>query len=418
MFDDVDDNEEDLVERAPVVVVMGHVDHGKTSLLDAIRKTNVADREAGGITQHIGAYKVNVHGRDITFLDTPGHEAFTAMRARGAQATDIAILVVAADDGVMPQTIEAINHAKAANVSLIVAINKIDKPGANADRVKQELAERGVLIEEWGGDVIAVPVSAKMGTNIDQLLEMVLLTDMLELKANPDRQAKGIVIEAKLDKGRGPVATVLVQRGTLYSGDSIISGTTFGRIRAMTNEYGKRIEQAGPSTPVEIIGLDGVPEAGDVFYAVADEKVARHLVEERKSQQREQSIGTAPKVSLDDLFNQIQQGDVKELNIIVKADVQGSVEAVTQSVERISNEEVKVKVIHGGVGAINEADVTLASVSNAIIIGFNVRPPANVVEAAETAGVDIRLYRIIYSAIEDIEKAMKGLFGSNLQRGY
>lgn len=410
LFDDVDDNEEDLVERAPVVVVMGHVDHGKTSLLDAIRKTNVADREAGGITQHIGAYKVNVHGRDITFLDTPGHEAFTAMRARGAQATDIAILVVAADDGVMPQTIEAINHAKAANVSLIVAINKIDKPGANADRVKQELAERGVLIEEWGGDVIAVPVSAKMGTNIDQLLEMVLLTaDVLELKANPDRQAKGIVIEAKLDKGRGPVATVLVQRGTLYSGDSIISGTTFGRIRAMTNEYGKRIEQAGPSTPVEIIGLDGVPEAGDVFYAVADEKVARHLVEERKSQQREQSIGTAPKVSLDDLFNQIQQGDVKELNIIVKADVQGSVEAVTQSVERISNEEVKVKVIHGGVGAINEADVTLASVSNAIIIGFNVRPPANVVEAAETAGVDIRLYRIIYSAIEDIEKAMKGL---------
>ena len=410
LFDDMDDKEEDLVERAPVVVVMGHVDHGKTSLLDAIRKTNVVDSEAGGITQHIGAYKVNVHGRDITFLDTPGHEAFTAMRARGAQATDIAILVVAADDGVMPQTIEAINHAKAANVSMIVAINKIDKPGANPDRVKQELADRGVLIEEWGGDVIAVPVSAKKGINIDQLLEMVLLTaDVLELKANPNKQAKGIIIEAKLDKGRGPVATVLVQRGTLHSGDSIISGTTFGRIRVMSDENGRRIDIAGPSTPAEIVGLDEVPEAGDVFYAVEDERVAKHLIDQRKSQQREKSIGTAPRVSLDALFSQIQQGEVKELNIIIKADVQGSVEAVKQSVEKLSNDEVKVQVIHGGVGAINEADVTLAGVSNAIIIGFNVRPPANVTEAAKAAGVDIRLYRIIYNAIEDIEKAMKGL---------
>ena len=408
--DDTEDKEEELVERPPVVVVMGHVDHGKTSLLDAIRKTNVVESEAGGITQHIGAYKVNVNGRQITFLDTPGHEAFTAMRARGAQATDIAILVVAADDGVMPQTIEAINHAKAANVSMIVAINKIDKPGANPDRVKQELADRGVLIEEWGGDVIAVPISAKKGTNIDQLLEMVLLTaDVLELKANPNRQAKGIIIEAKLDKGRGPVATVLVQRGTLHAGDSIISGTTFGRIRAMTDENGRKIEAAGPSTPAEIVGLDEVPEAGEVFYAVKDEKVAKHLVEQRRAQQREKAIGTAPRVSLDALFNQIQQGEVKELNIIIKADVQGSVEAVKQSVEKLSNDEVKVQVIHGGVGAINEADVTLASVSNAIIIGFNVRPPANVVEAAEAAGVDIRLYRIIYNAIEDIEKAMKGL---------
>ncbi len=410
LFDDMDDKEEDLVERAPVVVVMGHVDHGKTSLLDAIRETKVVDSEAGGITQHIGAYKVNIHGRDIAFLDTPGHEAFTAMRARGAQATDIAILVVAADDGVMPQTVEAINHAKAANVSMIVAINKIDKPGANPDRVKQELADRGVLIEEWGGDVIAVPVSAKKRQNIEQLLEMVLLTaDVLELKANPNKQAKGIIIEAKLDKGRGPVATVLVQRGTLHSGDSIISGTTFGRIRAMSDENGIKIEEAGPSTPAEIVGLDEVPAAGDVFYAVSDERVAKHLIDQRKSQQREQSIGTAPKVSLDDLFSQIQQGEVKELNLIVKADVQGSVEAVKQSVEKLSNDEVKVQVIHGGVGAINEADVTLASVSNAIIIGFNVRPPANVTEAAQSEGVDIRLYRIIYNAIEDIEKAMKGM---------
>ncbi len=410
LFDEAEDNEEELVTRAPVVVVMGHVDHGKTSLLDAIRKTNVADNEAGGITQHIGAYKVKIHDRDITFLDTPGHEAFTAMRARGAQATDIAILVVAADDGVMPQTIEAINHAKAANVSIIVAINKIDKHNANPDRVKQELADRGVLIEEWGGDVIAVPVSATKGDNIDHLLEMVILTaDILELKSNPDKQAKGIIIEAQLDKGRGPVATLLVQRGTLHSGDSIISGITFGRIRAMTNDKGKKIDDAGPSTPVEVIGLDEVPEAGDVFYAVSDEKVAKHLVDKRKSEHREQSIGVTKRVTLDDLFQQIQHGEVKELNIIVKADVQGSVEAVRQSIEKLSNDEVKVQIIHGGVGAINEADVTLASVSNAIIIGFNVRPPANVIEAAEAAGVDMRLYRIIYNAIEDIEKAMKGM---------
>lgn len=410
LFDDLEDKEEDLQPRAPVVVVMGHVDHGKTSLLDAIRKSRVADSEAGGITQHIGAYKVRINDRDITFLDTPGHEAFTAMRARGAQVTDIAILVVAADDGVMPQTVEAINHAKAANVTIIVAINKIDKPGANPDRVKQELADRGVLIEEWGGDVIAVPVSAKLGTNIDQLLEMVILTaDILELKANPNRQAKGVVIESKLDKGRGPVATLLVQRGTLRAGESIISGTTFGRIRAMTDETGRKIEAAGPSTPVEIIGLDEVPEAGDVFYAISDEKVAKHLLEKRKAEQRAKNIGAAPKVSLDDLFNQIQQGNVKELNIIVKADVHGSVEAITQSVEKLSNDEVKVKVIHGGVGAVNEADVTLASVSNAIIIGFNVRPPANVMEKASTQGVDIRLYRVIYDAIEDIGKAMKGM---------
>jgi len=410
LFDDTEDREEDLVPRAPVVVVMGHVDHGKTSLLDAIRKTNVADHEAGGITQRIGAYKVRIHDRDITFLDTPGHEAFTAMRARGAKATDIAILVVAADDGVMPQTVEAINHAKAANVSIIVAINKIDKPGANPDRVKQELTEHGILVEEWGGDVIAVPISAKMGTNIEQLLEMVLLTaDLLELKANPNRQAKGIVIEAQLDKGRGPVASLLVQRGTLHAGDSIVSGTTFGRIRAMNDENGRRIESAGPSTPVEVIGLDEVPEAGEVFYAISDEKVAKHLVERRKNEQREQTIGTTRKVSLDYLFEQIKQGEVKELNIIIRADVQGSVEAIKQSLEKLSNDEVKVKTIHSGVGAINEADVTLADVSNAIIIGFNVRPPANVVEAAAAAGVDIRLYRVIYNAIEDIENAMKGM---------
>lgn len=411
LFDEEEDKEEELVERAPVVVVMGHVDHGKTSLLDAIRKTNVAAREAGGITQHIGAYKVNVNGRSITFLDTPGHEAFTSMRARGAQATDIAILVVAADDGVMPQTIEAINHAKAANVSIVVAINKIDKNGANPDRVKQQLAEHGLLVEEWGGDVVAVPVSAKTGEGIDLLLEMVLLTaDMLELKANPNRQAKGIIIEAKLDKGRGPVATVLVQRGTLRTGDAVISGTAFGHIRAMIDENGNRLEAAGPSTPVEIIGLDEVPEAGEVLYAVKDEKLAKQLVEKRRAEQREKAIGAAkPIVSLDDLFSRIQQGEMKELNIIIKADVQGSVEALKQSVEKLSNDEVSVRVIHGGVGTINEADVTLASVSNAIIIGFNVRPPQNVIEAAQNAGVDIRMYRIIYDVIDDIEKAMKGL---------
>ena len=409
LFDESEDKEEDLVPRAPVVVVMGHVDHGKTSLLDAIRSTNIVEQEAGGITQAIGAYTVNLHGREITFLDTPGHEAFTAMRARGAQVTDIAILVVAADDGVMPQTIEAINHAKAAGVTIIVAINKIDKPDANPDRVKQELAEHGLLIEEWGGDVIAVPVSAKKRENIDQLLEMVLLTaDILELKANPNKQAKGTVIEAKLDKNRGPVATLLVQRGTLRVGDAIISGSTFGHVRSMTNDKGRKIKEAGPSMPVEIFGLSEVPEAGDVFYVVTDEKAAKQLAQKRKEEAHQKQIGRA-RISLDDLFNQIQQGNVKDLNIIIKADVQGSVEALKQSMEKLSNDEVKVNVIHGAVGAIIEADVTLASVSNAIIIGFNVRPMAQVSDMAKEMGVDIRLYRVIYDAIEDMEKAMKGL---------
>lgn len=409
LFDESEDKEDDLVPRAPVVVVMGHVDHGKTSLLDAIRSTNTVEQEAGGITQAIGAYTVNLHGRDITFLDTPGHEAFTAMRARGAQVTDIAILVVAADDGVMPQTVEAINHAKAAGVSIIVAINKIDKPDANPERVKQELAEHGLLIEEWGGDVIAVPVSAKKRENIDQLLEMVLLTaDILELKANPNKQAKGTVIEAKLDKNKGPVATLLVQRGTLRIGDAILSGSTFGHIRSMTNDKGRKIKEAGPSMPVEIFGLSEVPEAGDLFYVVTDEKVAKQLAQKRKEEMHQKQIRKA-KISLDDLFNQIQQGNVKDLNLIIKADVQGSVEALRQSMEKLSNDEVKVNVIHGAVGAIIEADVTLADVSNAIIIGFNVRPMAQVSEMAKEMGVDIRLYRVIYDAIEDMEKAMKGL---------
>jgi len=409
LFDDSEDKEEELEPRAPVVVVMGHVDHGKTSLLDAIRSANIAEQEAGGITQAIGAYTVNLHGRDITFLDTPGHEAFTAMRARGAQVTDIAILVVAADDGVMPQTIEAINHAKAAGVTIIVAINKIDKPDANPERVKQELAEHGLLIEEWGGDVIAVPVSAKKKENIDLLLEMVLLTaDILELKANPNKQAKGTVIEAKLDKKRGPVATLLVQRGTLRIGDAILTGSTFGHIRSMVNDKGKKIKEAGPSMPVEIFGLSEVPEAGDVFYVVTDEKAAKQLAEKRKEEQHQKQIGRT-KISLEDLFSQIQQGNVKELNLIIKADVQGSVEALRSSMEKLSNYEVKVRVIHGAVGAVIEADVTLAQVSNAIIIGFNVRPSAQVAEMAKEAGVDMRLYRVIYDAIEDIEKAMKGL---------
>jgi translation initiation factor IF-2 len=411
LFDDSEQDDPDkLVPRPPVVVVMGHVDHGKTSLLDAIRSTNVIESEAGGITQHIGAYMVKVKNRNITFLDTPGHEAFTAMRARGAQVTDIAILVVAADDGVMPQTVEAINHAKAANVSIIVAINKIDKPGANPDKVKQELMQHGLVPEEWGGDVICVNVSAKKRENIDQLLEMVLLTaDILELKANPDRQAKGTVIEAKLDKNRGPLATVMVQRGTLKVGDSIVTGTTVGRIRAMINDRGVQVKNAGPSTPVEILGLPEVPEAGEVFYAIEDEKTAKQLVEKRRMKLKEQQLNAAPKVSLDELFNQIQKGEVKELNVIVKADVQGSVEAVEQSLEKLSNEEVRIKVIHGGVGAITESDVTLADVSNAIIIGFNVRPGANVTDMAKSAGVDIRLYRVIYDAIEDVEAAMKGM---------
>lgn len=411
LFDDSEDDDPDkLVTRPPVVVVMGHVDHGKTSLLDAIRSTNVIEKEAGGITQHIGAYQVKIKDRNITFLDTPGHEAFTAMRARGAQVTDIAILVVAADDGVMPQTVEAINHARAANVSIIVAINKIDKPGANPDRVKQELTQHGLVPEEWGGDVICVNVSAKNKQNIDQLLEMVLLTaDILELKADPTRQAKGTVIEAKLDKNRGPIATVLVQRGTLKVGDSIVTGTTVGRIRAMVNDKREPVKAAGPSTPVEILGLPEVPEAGEVFYAITDEKVAKHLVESRKNKLREQQMMSSSRVTLDDLYKQISEGKVKDLNIIVKADVQGSVEAIKQSLEKLSNDEVRVRIIHGGVGAINESDVTLADVSNAIIIGFNVRPVANVAEAAANAGVDIRLYRVIYNAIEDIEAAMKGM---------
>ena len=408
--DDEEDDESQLEPRPPVVVVMGHVDHGKTSLLDAIKSSHVTESEAGGITQHIGAYMVKVNNRNITFLDTPGHEAFTAMRARGAQVTDIAILVVAADDGVMPQTIEAINHAKAANVTIIVAINKIDKPGANPERVKQELTEHGLIPEEWGGDTIFVEVSAKQRINIDGLLEMVLLAaDMLELKANPNRQAKGTVIEAKLDKDRGPIATVLVQRGTLQVGSSIITGTIFGRVRAMVDDKGQRLKKAGPSTPVEILGLPEVPEAGEIFYSVTDEKVAKQLVEKRKLRQREQSLKATSKVSLDDLFNQIKEGKVKELNIIVKADVQGSVEAVKQSLEKLSNDEVRVKIIHGAVGAITETDVTLAQVSNAIIIGFNVRPAANVAEIAKDVGVDVRLYRIIYNAIEDIQAAMKGM---------
>ncbi len=411
LFDDVEtEDESKLKPRPPVVVVMGHVDHGKTSLLDAIRSAHVIDSEAGGITQHIGAYTVKANDRTITFLDTPGHEAFTAMRARGAQVTDIAILVVAADDGVMPQTIEAINHAKAANVSIIVAINKIDKPGANPDKVKQELTEYGIVAEEWGGDAIMVPVSAKKRENIDQLLEMVLLAaDMLELKADPDRQAKGTVIEAKLDKERGPVATVLVQRGTLKTGDSMIAGSAFGRIKAMTSDKGLSIKNAGPSMPVEILGMNEVPEAGEVFYAVTDEKVAKQLVEKRKFKQKEQQFKSTAKVTLEDLFTQIKEGKVKDLNIIIKADVQGSVEAVKQSLEKLSNDEVRVRTIHGAVGAITESDVTLAQVSSAIIIGFNVRPGANVTEAAKNAEVDMRLYSVIYKAIEDVQAAMKGM---------
>ncbi|HOA54640.1 MAG TPA: translation initiation factor IF-2 [Clostridiales bacterium] len=410
LFDDEQDDPEKLVPRPPVVVVMGHVDHGKTSLLDAIRSTHVIESEAGGITQHIGAYTVQVNGRNITFLDTPGHEAFTAMRARGAQVTDVAILVVAADDGVMPQTVEAINHARSANVSIIVAVNKIDKPGANPERVKQELTQHGLVPEEWGGDIICVEISAKKRQNIDQLLEMVLLTaDVLELKADPTRQAKGTVIEAKLDKNRGAVATLLVQRGTLNVGDSIIAGTVVGRIRAMSDDKGKAIKSAGPSTPVEILGMPEVPEAGETFYAITDEKTARQLAEKRKLKQQQEQQSTTSKISLDDLYKQIQEGKVKDLNLIVKADVQGTVEALKQSLEKLSNDEVRVNVIHGAVGAITESDVTFADVSNAIIIGFNVRPVLNVGEAAKRAGVDIRLYNVIYNAIEDMEAAMKGM---------
>ncbi len=410
LFNDVEDNEEDLEPRSPVVVVMGHVDHGKTSLLDAIRNTNVIAKEAGGITQHIGAYRVRVGDKKVTFLDTPGHEAFTAMRMRGAQVTDVAILVVAADDGIMPQTIEAINHAKAAEVTIIVAINKIDKEGANPDRIKQELTEYDLVPEEWGGSTICVPISAKFNQNIDELLEMVtLVADMKELKANPNRRAKGTVIEARLDKGRGPVATVLVQNGTLKSGDIIVAGTSVGRVRAMVDDRGNTVKKAGPSVPVEIIGLSEVPEGGDTFYAVDDERKARAVVEKRKEKIKEETIQARSAVSLDDLFNQIQQGDVKDLNIIVKADVQGSVEAVKQSLSKLSNEEVRVNCIHGGVGGVTESDVMLAAASNAIIVGFNVRPAGGAMESAKRNDVDVRLYRVIYHAIEEIEAAMKGM---------
>lgn len=406
-----DEDEKDMVSRAPVICVMGHVDHGKTSLLDAIRKTNVTDREAGGITQHIGAYTVQINGQPITFLDTPGHEAFTAMRMRGANATDIAVLVVAADDGVMPQTVEAINHAKAAGIEIIVAVNKMDKPSANIDRVKQELTEYELIAEDWGGSTIFVPVSAKTGEGIQQLLEMILLTaEVQELKANPNRNARGIVLEAQLDKGRGPVASVLVQKGTLHVGDFVSAGSCSGKVRAMIDDKGRRVKQAGPSVPVEILGLSDVPEAGDVFLAHESDKEAKSyaaaFIEQNKEKKLEE---TKSRMSLDDLFNQIKEGNLKELNLIIKADVQGSVEAVKQSLTKLSNEEVVVKCIHGGVGAINESDVTLAGASNAIIIGFNVRPDATAKAIAETEGVDIRLYKVIYQAIEDVEAAMKGM---------
>ena len=410
LIDDSEDDTDSLQERSPVVVVMGHVDHGKTSLLDAIRHSDVTATEAGGITQHIGAYRVKINDKYITFLDTPGHEAFTSMRARGAQVTDIAILVVAADDGIMPQTVEAINHAKAAGVSIIVAINKMDKPEANPEKVKQELTEYELVPEEWGGDVICVPVSAKTHENIDTLLEMVqLVADMKELKANPDRLAKGTVIEAKLDKGRGPVATVLVQNGTLHTGDVIIAGTALGHVRVMLDDRHRKVTEAGPSVPVEITGLSEVPSAGDIFNCVEDEKLAKELVEQRKHELKEEQFSTYQKVTLDNLFSQIEQGEVKELPIIIKADVQGSVEAVRQSLEKLSNDEVRVKVIHGAVGAVSESDVMLADASNAIIVGFNVRPDPVAKDAAERDGVEIRLYRIIYDAIEEIKSAMKGM---------
>ena len=406
-----EEDPKDLVPRPPVVCVMGHVDHGKTSLLDAIRKTNVTDREAGGITQHIGAYVVSIKGQKITFLDTPGHEAFTAMRMRGANSTDIAVLVVAADDGVMPQTVEAINHAKAAGVEIIVAINKVDKPSANIERVKQELSEYELIPEDWGGSTIFVPVSAKTHQGIEELLEMILLTsEVCELKANPKRKARGLVIEAQLDKGKGPVATILVQKGTLHVGDFIAAGASSGKVRAMMDDKGRRVKEAGPSTPVEILGLSDVPNAGEVLVATENDKEAKNFaatfISENKNRLLEE---TKAKMSLDDLFSQIQEGNLKELNLIVKADVQGSVEAVKQSLVKLSNDEVVVKVIHGGVGAINESDVTLASASNAIIIGFNVRPDATAKATAEQEGVDLRLYRVIYQAIEDVEAAMKGM---------
>ncbi len=410
LFDETEDSPDELESRPPVVVVMGHVDHGKTSLLDAIRSTNVIEGEAGGITQHIGAYKVNVNGREITFLDTPGHEAFTSMRARGAQITDIAILVVAADDGVMPQTIEAINHAKAAEIPIIVAVNKIDLPGANVEKIKQELMEYELVPEEWGGDTIFVPISAKQKINIENLLEMVLLVaDMKELKANPRKQAKGTVIEARLDKAKGPIASMLVQRGTLDEGDTIVVGTSIGRIRAMKNDKGQKIKKAGPSTPVEIMGLTNVPEAGDTFYEVKDEKMAKHLIERRKRQEREKKVAEDNRVTLNNLFEKMESENLKQLNIIVKADVQGTAEALKQSLEKVSNEEVCVKVIHSGVGAVNESDVQLAKAAKAIIIAFDVRPNISAKDMAEKDGVEIKQYSVIYQAIEEVEAAMKGM---------
>jgi len=410
IIDDSDDSAEDLSPRDPVVVVMGHVDHGKTSLLDAIRHTDVTATEAGGITQHIGAYRVDLNGHKITFLDTPGHAAFTSMRARGAQATDIAVLVVAADDGIMPQTIEAINHAKAAGVDIIVAINKMDKPGATTDRIMQQLTEYDLIPEEWGGDTICVPVSALTKMNIDKLLESILLVaEMKELKANPNRAAKGIVIEARLDRNRGPIATLLVQNGTLHSGDIIVAGTSVGRVRVMVDDKGRKVKEAGPSVPVEIMGLAEAPQAGDAFDAVSDERLARELVEQRKQKQKEEQFKSFEKVTLENLFSSLKEGELKELDIIVKADVQGSVEAVKQSLEKLSNDEVRVKIIHGGVGAINESDVMLANASNAIIVGFNVRPDPVAAQNAERDGVDIRCYRIIYDCIDEIEAAIRGM---------
>ena len=410
LFDDSEDSEEDLVPRPPIVVVMGHVDHGKTSLLDRLRSSNVVSGEAGGITQHIGAYKVEIKGREICFLDTPGHEAFTAMRARGAQVTDIAVIVVAADDGIKPQTIEAIDHAKAAGVSIIVAINKIDKPTANIDRVKQELLEIGLVPEEWGGDTICVPISALTGQGIDNLLEMILLVaDMKDLKANPNKQAKGTVLEARLDKTKGTVVSMLVQRGELNIGDTIVVGDMVSKIRAMKDDKGRKVKSAGPSTPVEVLGLSHVPQTGDIFYEVDDEKTAKHLIEKRKAEARTKLIKQGSKVTLDDLFGQIKEGKIKELNIIIKADVQGSVEALKDSLLKLSNDEVRVRVLHASTGGIKESDVTLASVSNAIIIGFNVRPESIAASQAEKEKVDMRLYNVIYDAINDVEIALKGM---------
>ena len=410
IIDDSEDDDKDLIPRDPVVCVMGHVDHGKTSLLDAIRNTSVTSTEAGGITQHIGAYRVDLNGQNITFLDTPGHAAFTSMRARGAQATDIAVLVVAADDGIMPQTIEAINHAKAAEVQVIVAINKMDRPGANPDRIMQQLTEHSLVPEEWGGDIICVPVSAKTHMGIDKLLESILLVaEMQELKANPNRAAKGIVIEARLDKGRGPIATLLVQKGTLRSGDIIVAGQAVGRVRVMVDDKGRKIKTAGPSVPVEIMGLAEVPNSGDIFDAVSDERLARELVEQRKAEAKEEQFKSVQKVTLDNLFDSLKDGEMKELNVIVKADVQGSAEAVKQSLEKLSNEEVRVRVIHSGVGAPSESDVMLANASGAIIVGFNVRPDPVAINLAERDGVEMRMYRIIYDCIEEIQAAIKGM---------